>query len=305
MLTHEHNHKQNEKKINPKNLVFSAVLNFSITIAEVIGGIFSNSLALLSDALHNLGDTMAIVIAYIAHLISKKEYTDKRTFGYKRIEILAALFNSIVLVVIVVYLFIEAFQRIKDPEPIKGMIMFLVALLGLVANLISVFLLKKDATSNLNVRAAYLHLFGDTVSSVVVLLSSVFIYFFNFYWLDPIITILLGFYLLKETYSIIRQTVDILMQGTPRGLKLNEIKTELERLNEISNIHHVHAWNLTDSEIHFECHVDLKEDLRISDTESIIERIHQILLNKFGISHVTIQFEFNCCDDKKMIHQKH
>lgn len=297
--------RMHKETINHRNLFISILLNFGITIAEVIGGIISNSLALLSDAMHNLGDTTALIIAYFAHLISRREYTDRRTFGYKRIEILAALFNAVILAVIVIYLFIEAFKRFKNPEPIKGMIMFIVALIGLLANLISAYLLKKDSKNNLNIKAAYLHIFGDTVSSVVVIISSVFIYYFEIYWIDPLVTIILGLYLLKETYSVLKQSVDILMQGTPRGLNLNEVKAALENLPEISNIHHVHAWNLNDSEIHFECHVDLNEDIRISDSERIRENIHAILMNKFGISHVTVQCEYNCCDDKKMIHQRH
>ncbi len=304
MVRHSHD-KTYKETINQRNLLLSVILNFGITITEIAGGLISNSLALLSDALHNLGDTTALIIAYIANLIGKRKYTDKRTFGYKRIEILAALFNAVVLMVIVFYLFVEAFQRFKNPEPIKGMIMFIVALIGLLANLISVLLLKKDSVKNLNIKAAYLHIFGDTISSGVVILSSVLIYFLKIYWIDPLVTILLGLYLVKETYSILRQTVDILMQGTPRGLDLNEVKKALESMPEINNIHHVHVWNLTDSEIHFECHVDLNEDIRISDSEQIRENIHTILMNKFGISHVTVQCEFNCCDDKRMIHQRH
>ena len=301
---HSHSHSKGEGDIRERNLLISALLNLVITVVEIIGGLISNSLALLSDALHNLGDTSAIVIAYVANLISKRDYSDKKTFGYKRIEILAALFNAVVLVAIIIYLFIEAFHRIKNPEPIKGLIMFVVASVGLLANLISVLLLKKDSAKNINIRAAYLHLLGDTISSVLVIVSAVFIYWFGFYWLDPLVTILLGLYLLKETYEILRQAMDILMQGTPQGIDLTEIKKELESLPEIDNIHHVHAWNLTDREIHFECHIDLKEDIKVSETEYIKERIHRVLHNKFGITHVTTQYEYNCCEDKNMIHQR-
>lgn len=297
-----HHHPAGNSDISEHNLLISAFLNLVITVAEIIGGIVSNSLALLSDALHNLGDTSAVIIAYFANLISKKESSDRKTFGFKRIEILAAFINAIILIVIIVYLFVEAFHRIKHPEPIKGLIMLVIALIGLAANLASVFLLKKDALKNINIRAAYLHLLGDTISSVVVIISAGLIYWFGFFWLDPIITILLGLYLLKETFEILKEAVDILMQGTPHGIDLSEIKKELESLPEIDNIHHVHAWNLTDREIHFECHMDLKDNVRVSETETIKERVHMILHNKYGISHVTIQYEYNCCADKNMIH---
>ncbi|MBN2482206.1 MAG: cation transporter [Bacteroidales bacterium] len=303
MNRHDHRpHDSDNAGIKEKNLLLSTVLNFTITIAEVIGGLLSNSLALLSDALHNLGDTFALFIAYIAHLVSQHRYSTKRTFGYKRIEILAALFNAVVLTVIIIYLFVEAYQRLRDPQPIKGLIMFVVAVAGFLANLISVFLLREHKNHNLNIRSAYLHLFGDTVSSILVIITAVLIYFFGLYWIDPLVTFMLGIYLLKETYQIIREAVDILMQSTPQGLDLKKLKKALEEIPEIDNIHHIHAWNLNDQEIHFECHVDLIHDLKISETEKIRKQIDDILLNHFGIIHVTIQFGYHCCDDKSMIY---
>jgi cobalt-zinc-cadmium efflux system protein len=299
MEHHQHHHHRN---ISGRNLLISSVLNFTITVFEIIGGLVSNSLALLSDALHNLGDTFAVFLAYIAYLISKKDRTDKKTFGYKRIEILAALFNAIVLIVITVFLFTEAFKRIRNPEPVRGNIMLAVAVTGLLANLFSVILLRRDSKHNINVRAAYLHLLGDTISSVAVIAGALFIALFGWYWLDPVITFIVGLYVLKETWAVLKQAVGILMQGTPRELNLIEVKQALEGIPEIDNIHHVHAWNLNDNEIHFECHVDLKDDLRVSKTEKIKEKIHEILLNRFNISHVTIQYEFNFCDSKEMIH---
>ncbi|MBN2611030.1 MAG: cation transporter [Bacteroidales bacterium] len=300
----EHSHHHTHHDIKGKNLIISIILNLVITIAEVIGGLVSNSLALLSDALHNLGDTTAIFIAYVAHRISHKKHNTEKTFGYSRVEILAALFNAVVLMAIIIYLFIAAVLRLKNPEPVKGGIMLVVAVIGLIANLVSVLLLRHDSTKNINVKAAYLHLLGDTFSSLAVVAGALFIYFFKIYWIDAIITILVGLYLVKETFSIIRQAVDILMQAKPKGLDLDKVKKELEKLPEVDNIHHVHAWNLTDNDIHFECHLDLKDDLRISQTDKIKDVIHEILLNKFNITHVTIQYEFNCCENKEMIHSR-
>ncbi len=297
MAHDHHNHSTSGKK-----LLISTVLNFIIAITEVIGGLFSNSLALLSDALHNLGDSFAVFIAYIADIVSRRDYTNKKTFGYKRVEIIAALFNAVVLIVIIIYLFFESIKRIQHPEPVRGKIMLTVAVIGLLANLLSVLLLRSDSGKNINVRAAYLHLLGDTVSSVAVILGAAFISLFELYWIDPLITMLVGVYLLKETYSVLTQTVDILMQGTPKGLDLEKVKETLEELSGIDNVHHVHAWNLTDREVHFECHIDLNDDWRVSQTEKLKENIHELLLNKFGITHVTVQYEFNCCDNKDMIH---
>jgi cobalt-zinc-cadmium efflux system protein len=297
--THHNHHGHTER-----NLLFSALLNLVVTVAEVLGGLFSNSLALLSDALHNLGDTTAIFIAFLANLISKKEGTSKKTFGFKRIEILAALFNAIVLVVIIIYLFIEAWHRLRNPMPIKGLVMLVVAVIGLLANLFSVLLLKKHAVQSINIRAAYLHLIGDTISSFVVIFTAILIYFFNIFWIDPLVTFLLGIYLLWETYRILKVALDILMQATPAGLDLNMVKDALETIPDIDNIHHVHAWNLSDQDIHFECHVDLKSDIRISETEAIRDAINKMLEEKFRITHLTIQYEYNCCADKNMIHTR-
>jgi cobalt-zinc-cadmium efflux system protein len=307
-LNHDHHHKHPqelpERDKTGKNLLFSTLLNLTVAIAEVVGGLFSNSLALISDALHNLGDTSALFIAYLANLISKRDHTHKKTFGYKRVEILAALFNAVILVVIIVYLFVEAFHRLQNPEPVKGLVMFLVALVGFLANLASVVILKKHSGKNINIRAAYLHLIGDTVSSAIVIATAIVIYFFRLYWIDPAVTFLLGFYLLKETYLILKEAVDILMQGTPPGLDLIKVKSSLESIKEIDNIHHVHVWNLNDQDIHFECHVDLKSDLKISEIEIIKTQIHDVLKNKFNISHVTVQYEYNCCADKNIIHSR-
>jgi cobalt-zinc-cadmium efflux system protein len=301
---HGHSHIHTEEENTEKNLLLSALLNLLVTVAEVIGGLVSNSLALLSDALHNLGDTSAIFIAYLANLISKKEGTSKKTFGFKRIEILAALFNAIILVVIIIYLFIEAWHRLRNPMPIKGLVMLVVAVVGLLANLLSVLLLKKHAVQSINIRAAYLHLIGDTISSFVVIFTAILIYFFNIYWIDPLVTFLLGIYLLWETYRILKVALDILMQATPPGLDLNEVKTALETIPAVDNIHHVHAWNLSDQDIHFECHVDLTSDIRISETEAIRDAINKLLKEKFRVTHVTIQYEYNCCADKNMIHTR-
>ncbi|HLO59390.1 MAG TPA: cation diffusion facilitator family transporter [Bacteroidales bacterium] len=304
---HHHHHHDNVSAGNDlqkRKLIWSTVLNLVISVAEIIGGIVSNSLALVSDALHNLGDTSALFIAYLATLISHKNNSEKKTFGYKRIEILAALLNAIILAVIIVYLFIEAVRRIGHPEPIKGLIMFVVAVIGFFANLISVMLLRKNARTSINIKAAYLHLLGDTVSSVVVIVCAILIYFFKVYWIDPVVTFLLGIYLLRETFLIVKESVDILMQSTPHGLDLNEVKSALESIPEIDNIHHVHAWNLNDQDIQFECHIDLRSDLRVSETEMLQHQVRKILLNKFKIDHVTVQYEYNCCEDKNMIHSR-
>jgi cobalt-zinc-cadmium efflux system protein len=300
---HDHKH-ENSGLTQARSLLFTTGLNILITIVEIIGGLLSNSLALLSDAIHNLGDTFAILLAYIANVVGKREATEKKTFGYKRIEILSAFLSALILIIITIFLFIEAWHRFFNPRPINGRIMFVVAVVGLLANLFSVLILKKHSGHSLNIKAAYLHLFGDTISSVAVIIGSAIIYFYHILWVDPVITLLIGIYIIKEAFNVLKEASDILMQGTPGTLELSVIVNELEAHNEISNIHHVHSWKLDDKQIHFECHIDLINDLPVSETDLIRRDIEHLLKNKFGITHVTIQFEYDCCTEKSLIHPK-
>lgn len=306
----DNNHIENDSsvtshnRIGEKKLLITVILNFVITIAEVIGGLISNSLALLSDALHNLVDSVAVFIAYLAHFISKKNPDKRKTFGYKRIEILAAFINSTFLVAICIFLIYKAIQRFRHPQQIDGLIMLIVACIGFFANGFAVFLLKPDSSKNLNIRAAYLHLLGDTLSSALVIAGGILIYFFNIGWLDPVITILISLYIMKESYNLIKDSVNILMQSTPGQLNLESIKKDIEMFPEVLNIHHIHAWNLNEREIHFEGHIDLNKDLQVSQTNKIRKKIESLLAEKYNISHFTLQIEYRCCDDTKMIHNE-
>lgn len=293
---HHHHHHHDAAKLTGKKLLLVTLLNFSITVVQIIGGIISNSLSLLSDALHNLGDSSAIFIAFLAGKRSQKKPDFKKTYGYKRIEILAALFNAVVLIGICVYLFFEAYHRFKNPSPIKGKLMLFVAIFGLLINVISVFILQKDKGTNLNVKAAYLHLLGDTLSSVAVIFGGIAIVIWKIYWIDPLITVLVGIYIIKHTWGIVQESVDILMQGVPHEIELTEIKKEVEQIDKINNIHHVHVWKLDDQKIFLEAHVDVKEDVSLSEAGKILAQIENVLKDKFNISHVTIQFGYNCCN---------
>lgn len=281
-----------------KNLLAATVLNFIISVAELIGGIISGSLALFSDALHNLGDAFSTFVAWLASIISARESSPKRTFGFKRIEILAALLNSVILIGITFYLFAEAIERLRNPQEINSTVMLIVAAIGLLANIIAVFLLHRDARHSLNVKAAYLHLIGDSLSSVVVIIGGFLILFFDIYWIDPVITFIIGIYILYEAVKILDESVKILMQYTPPELNIQEVKDVIEKDKRIRNIHHIHAWSLTDQKTHFEAHVDILEDLNISKINQIRNDIEKVLKEKFDIDHTTLQFEFKACDDE-------
>lgn len=293
---HEHHH-HDMSDVSSQKLLWVSLLNFSITLVQIVGGIISNSLSLLSDAIHNLGDSSAIFIAFLASKVSSKKPDETYTFGYKRIEIIAALFNASVLIAICIFLFYEAYQRFMHPEPIKGMLMLIVASFGLLANLISVVILNKDKNPNLNVRAAYLHLLGDTMSSVAVIIGGIAIWRWNVVWVDPIITALVSIYIIYHTLEIIRQTIDILMQRVPLDLDVNEIKDEIEKISEVHDIHHLHIWKLDDSVIHLETHVNLKNDIDMKKMMSVKSEIENVLHEKFSITHTTLQIEYICKDD--------
>lgn len=294
---HHHSH----GPVSGKNLLIATFLNLVITLVEIVGGILSNSLALLSDALHNLSDTFATFIAFVATLIGNKKATPKKTFGYKRIEIIAAFLNAVILMVICIFLFLEAWERIREPEPVKSMIVIIVSMVGLGANLLAVALLRPDSKKSINVRAAYVHLIGDSLSSLVVIVGAVAIQLFDVYWVDPLITFLIGLYLIREAYTILKEAVNILMQSTPENLDIHRVQKSVQSLPGISSMHHLHAWSLSDRQVHLEAHIELSEDLKISEVTEIREKIELLLKEKFKIHHTTLQFEFDSDHSKNLI----
>ncbi|NJE42530.1 cation diffusion facilitator family transporter [Thermococcus sp. GR6] len=291
----EHKHSHGAMK---SRMVFSIILNFVITIAEVIGGILSGSLALLSDSLHNFSDTMSLLASYIAIRIGEREKNEKYTFGYKRAEILVAFVNSAVLVGVALFLLVEAYKRFRNPNPIDTGLMLVVAVIGLLANLLSVLLLHKHAHESINVRSAYLHLMSDTLSSVAVVAGGLAIRYYDLVWIDPLVTVFISLYILREGYDILKESVEVLMEASPE-LDFDAIKAEIESIPGVKNAHHFHAWRIGENETHFECHVAVN-DMSLSEAQRIIDEVEKIL-EKYGITHVTVQLEVNRCDDDDVV----
>lgn len=303
--SHEHKKRNHHHHpVNEKNLLVATLMNAVITVVEFAGGFLSGSLALLSDALHNLSDTFATLIAYLATLIGKRDANQKRTFGYKRLEILAALVNAVILILMSIYLIKEAYARLNDPQPINSMIMMVVAMIGLLANVFAVIIIRKDAGKSLNVRAAYVHLIGDSLSSVVVIIGGILIQVFGITWIDPVITVLISLYIIREAFVILKESGSILMQSTPDHLDLQKIKRKVEAFAQVQNIHHIHAWMLTDHEIHLEAHVELEQDLKLSEVRPTQEKIEEMLKQEFRVSHVTLQFEYETNHSGALIHKE-
>jgi cobalt-zinc-cadmium efflux system protein len=283
-------HENND--VSLPRLIFTIILNLIITVAQIVGGIISGSLALISDAIHNLSDTISVILAYIAQLLSLKPSTKQSTFGYKRAEILAAFINAVALIAISVYLIIEAIERLLEPQPVDARWMFWLGLLGLIANGLSVLVLEREKNKNINIKAAYLHLLGDALTSLAVIAGAGLIWFFGVVWVDAVVTILIGVYLLVHTSKLLAESVMILMQMAPKTFDGKRVEEQLLKISGIRRVYHIHVWNLTDKILHYECHIELENDFRVSETNDINVKVRKILHDEFDIDHVTIQFEF-------------
>lgn len=289
---HHHDHSHDHGEISGLRVFWVALFNLVITVTEFVGGILSGSLALVSDATHNLSDTASIVLSYVGIKISAREKTESKSFGYKRAEIIIAFINASVLMGICIYLLFEAYHRFLNPETINSSLMIIIAVIGLAANLISVLLLHSHAHSSMNIKAAYLHMLGDTMSSVGVVGGGLAIKFWGVTWIDPLITVLVAVYIMYESWKIVKRSVDILMQSSA-DLDFEAIAKDIQAIPDVINIHHVHTWYSNERTIYFEAHVSVC-DIPISKTKPIMDRIEQLLTEKYGVSHITIQFE----DDK-------
>ena len=300
--SHNHSH-HNHGDLKGRPLVISIFLNILITVAQVVGGLLSGSLALLSDALHNFTDVLSLIVSYIANVLSKKKASINRTFGYKRAEILAAFINASTLIIIAVILIIEAIKRFQNPQEIESNLVIWLSLLGIIANGISVLLLKKNAEVNMNMRSAYLHLLTDMLASVAVLIGGLLMKFYQMFWVDSVLTLAIALYLIWVGYTLLKESFKVLMLFTPEDIHVKDIVNELQQLKEIKNVHHVHIWQLNENEVHLEAHIDFNEDISLSKFDYILHNIEEILHHKFEINHVNIQPEFGKCDSKDVIVQ--
>jgi len=301
--SHSHSHSHNHSDLKGRNLVISIFLNIIITVAQVIGGLVSGSLSLLSDALHNFTDVLSLIVSYIANILAKKSASLHRTFGYKRAEILAAFINASTLIIVAFLLIIEAIKRFKNPVEVESNLVIWLSILAILANGFSVLLLKKDAKKNMNMRSAYLHLLTDMLASVAVLLGGLLMKFYEIFWVDTVLTLAIALYLIWMGFDLLKESFRVLMLFTPEDIHVNDIIKEVQDLESIKNVHHVHVWQLNEDEVHFEAHIDFKNDITLSEFDVIIIEIEEILYHKFNINHVNIQPEFGKCDAKDVIVQ--
>ena len=295
-----HNHSSDHKD---RNLLISILLNSIITIAQIIGGFLSGSLALLSDALHNLTDVFSLIISYIASILSKKKATNTRTFGYKRAEIIAAFINASSLIVIAIYLVFEAINRFFNPQKIEAELVIWLSILGILFNGLSVLLLKKDSANNINIRSAYIHLLTDMLASIAVLIGGLLMKFYQVFWVDAALTVAIAVYLIIVGFSLLKESFNILMLFTPKEIRIEDVVQEVIKMDKINNIHHIHIWQLNESEIHLEAHIDFNDDLKFSEFNTILKLLESTLYEKFKINHFNIQPEYGTTDSKAIIIQ--
>lgn len=289
-----HHHQVNVEDSTGTRLLLTLGLNLLIPAVQVIGGIQARSMALISDAAHNFSDFTAVLIATIANRVARKGASVCNTFGYRRVEILAASINVALLIGAAVFIVYEAMHRLHHPEAVSGPLVVLIGGVGVLGNGLSALLLHRDAGHNLNVRGAFLHMLGDLFTSVVVVLNGIILIFKPWTWLDPVLSVLIALFILKNCWTILKEATGILMNATPNGLDISRVKAFLEQIPGINGVHYLHAWNVCASSVAFSCHV-VVPDQRLSRLDSLSEKIRGQLLRHFGIDHPVLQFETAPC----------
>ncbi|MEK4577860.1 MULTISPECIES: cation diffusion facilitator family transporter [Bacillus] len=282
--SHDHDHSKNKKA-----LLIAFLLTTSFMIAEVIGGFVTNSLALLSDAGHMLSDAVSLALSLLAFKLGEKTATAAKTYGYKRVEMLAALCNGVVLIVISVYIFIEAIRRFKEPVEIASNGMLIIAVLGLLINIVSAWILMRggDVKGNLNLRSAFLHVLGDLLGSVGAIIAALLIKFFGWTAADAVASILVSILVIISGWRVTRDTVHILMEGAPQHIDAEEVKNTLLNITIVKEVHDLHIWSVTSDFQVLTCHLIIEGN----ETQSVLKEATDVLKGKFHVEHVTIQVE--------------
>lgn len=288
-----HNHAHNHGDLKGGKLGIAIVVNLLITIAQLVGGFVSGSLALYSDALHNFSDVIALIISYIADKLAKRSYSDQKTFGYKRAEILAAMINAATLVFVGGFLIYEGVSRFFHPEPIGSIWVISLAVFSIIGNTLCVLLLKGDAEGNLNIKSAYLHLLTDVMTSIAVLIGGLLMSLYQIYWIDSVLSMLIALYLIRASWGILLESLRVVMQFAPVHLDIRQIEKTILTCPEIKEMHHIHLWQIDDKTVNLEAHLHFKEDVTLSESGRVVETINTLLQEKYAIDHTIFQTEFD------------
>jgi len=295
---HAHDHTAGA---NAKMLGWALGLTSLYLIAEVVGGLVFNSLALLSDAAHMMTDVAALVIALLAIKLGGKAPDEKRTYGYRRFEILAAAFNAVLLFMIAIYVFVEAIKRFTSPQEVQSWGMMIVAAIGLVVNLISMRLLTAGRDKSFNVKGAYLEVWADMIGSIGVIAGALTIRFTGWTWVDPIVAVAIGLWVLPRTWVLLRDTTNVLLEGVPHGMRLSEVRGAIAALPGVADLHDLHIWSMSNDDVSSTVHVTLREG---ADADTVRASVAQLFADNFDIEHSTIQTEAagSPCDGEDHLH---
>ena len=295
MENHNHGEAGHFGAMGSRALKLALVIVVVIMVAEVIGGILSNSLALLGDAGHMLVDALALGLALFAMTIARRPATPSKTYGYHRVEIMAALANGTTLVLLALWIFYEAYQRFLEPPIVQTPLMLLVATIGLIANVIGMLLLRRASHGQLNIKAAFWHIVGDTISSVGVIVGGVIISITNWYVVDPIIAVFIGGIILWGAVRIVRESADILLEAVPRDIQVDKVIEKIKDVVGVEEVHDIHIWTITSGIHALSAHLII-EDQMVSRSAEIVEAVNQDLTRLFDITHTTLQLECEKCE---------
>lgn len=288
---HDHNHMP---ETTTKRIFLSIALTGLIFLAEFIGGLWTGSLALLSDSAHVFMDVFALVLSYLAIRIATRPADDRHTYGFHRMQVLAALANGATLLLISFEIFKEAINRFHNPTTITAGPMLLIAVIGLVINVIVALVLREHDHEDLNTRSAFLHVLGDALASVGVIGAGIAIYFTGLTWIDPLVSILISVLILISSGRLLKETIHILAEGIPEGMTASGVAKTIQAVNGVAGIHDLHIWTVTPGYVALSAHVIL-EDQKLSDSENIMAALKKRLDDEYEIEHTTIQFECNSC----------
>lgn len=303
-MAHDHHHSGHGHDGNKKALQISFILIASYMIVEFIGGFLTNSLALISDAGHMLSDAVALGLSLSAVILGARKATESKTFGYKRYEILAALFNGIVLVLISIFIFKEAIERLQTPQMVVGKGMIIISVIGLSINIVVAKVLHSHGSTeeNLNVKSAYMHVIGDLLGSIGAITAAILILAFDWYIADPIASMIVSVLVLYSGWGILRDSINVLMEAKPSDINYQEVLNIFKNIEGVIEIHDLHIWMITREFPSMTAHLRVEEGI---DRDQIIEQANGRIFEKFGISHTTIQIEGRKIPDCSKIHDIH
>ncbi len=297
---HGHGHHDHTAGASSRALIIALGLSGSVLVIELAGAFLYNSLALLSDAAHMLTDVAALAIALMAVRIGTKAPDDKRTFGYKRLEILAAAFNALLLFAAATYILVEAIGRFRTPEPVAANGMLVIAVLGLIINVISMRMLMAGRGESMAIKGAYLEVWSDAIGSLGVIVGAILIRVTGKLWIDPIVAIAIALWVLPRTWALLRDTINVLLEGVPKGIDLGDVRQAISDVPGVCDVHDLHVWSMAISDVNGSVHIAITE---LAVGEEVRVRVAELLEHRFGIGHATIQIEREPCGVNERPHR--